>query len=357
MNRNEKELFFELCKFCQPNKDKIAKLIEDGGATPELLGMLFANRVAGIAHGVLNECGLLYKVDREFRMSLINASVINDKIIDDFYECVEYLTWILDSCGVPYALLKGAYLCCRYPKKYRTSNDIDILISPDDVGKISERLKTAGFCQGEMKNGEFVAANRKQIIESKMTRGETVPFIKPTNLLFVKNMEVDINFSLDYKNSDDKVLKKMLSRTQKIGLGVSHLRTLDNFDFILHLCAHLYKEATTMPWIKMKRDMTFYKYCDIYMMLSTFSEEEKKKLLERAREGGLETELAYCVKSIELFFGITCGIKSEDFVEIRDLDEVVAPKEKKIYRYTDTDMVKRFFAKDRTKLLVEDKNE
>ena len=107
----------------------------------------------------------------------------------------------------------------------------------------------------------------------------------------------------------------------------------------------------------MKRDMTFYKYCDIYMMLNSFSKEEKKKLLHRAREGGLETELAYCVKSIESFFGITCGIKSEDFVEIRDLDEVVDPKEKKIYRYTDTDMVRRFFAKDRTKLLVEERNE
>ena len=103
--------------------------------------MLFTNRVAGIAHGVLSRCGLLYKVDREFRSALINASVVNGKIVDDFYECVKCLVSILDSCNVPYALLKGAYLCSQYPKNYRTSNDIDVLVSPENVGKISAKLK------------------------------------------------------------------------------------------------------------------------------------------------------------------------------------------------------------------------
>ena len=43
--------------------------------------------------------------------------------------------------------------------------------------------------------------------------------------------------------------------------------TLDDAGFFIHLCAHLYKEATTLPWIEMHRDMTLYKYCDIHMML------------------------------------------------------------------------------------------
>ena len=263
----------------------------------------------------------------------------------------------LEACGVPYALLKGAYLCHKYEKGYRTSNDIDILVAPEDVGKVSAILKIAGFNQGEVKNGEFVAATRQQIIQSKMTRGETVPFIKPTKLPFVKFVEVDINFSLDYKNGDDDILKKMLSRTQKASFDNVQIRTLDNFDFVLHLCAHLYKEATTFPWIKMKRDMTFYKYCDIYMMLSSFSKEEYSVLVKRAKEYCLEKELAYCLKSVADFFGVSFELLNDAFGKIGNLDEVVSPEEKKIYYYSESNVIKRFFTKDRMKLLAEVQNE
>ena len=47
--------------------------------------------------------------------------------------------------------------------------------------------------------------------------------------------------------------------------GIS-VNILGDEDFFLHLCAHLYKEATTLPWIEMHRDMTLYKYCDIYII-------------------------------------------------------------------------------------------
>ena len=357
MNIKEKELFFELCKFLDPNKKKIKRLIENGSATPELLGNLFANRVTGIAHGVLKKCDLLHMVDREFRAALINTAIMNEKIVDDFRGCVNYLSTELEACGVPYALLKGAYLCNKYEKGYRTSNDIDILIASNDVGKVSALLKLAGFKQGEVKNGAFIPATRQQIIQSKMTRGETVPFIKPTKLPFVKFVEVDLNFSLDYKNGDDDILKKMLSRTQKVSFDNMQIRTLDNFDFVLHLCAHLYKEATTLPWIKMKRDMTFYKYCDIYMMLSSFSKEEFAELLKRANENGLEMEIAYCLQSLKAFFGDSLGVLGDNIEFIGNVNEVVSPEEKKIYYYSESNVIKRFFTKDRTKLFEEAKNE
>ena len=352
MNKKEKELFLELCKFCNPNKEKIEKLIEDGYATNEVLGTLFANRVAGMAYGVLKEMELLQKTNREFRNSLFYAKLVNEKINQDYEGCVKYVSSELEDCNAPYALLKGAYLCNWYPKGYRTSNDIDILISPDDVGKVSAKLKLAGLKQGELKNGVFVPATRQQIIESKMTRGETVPFIKETKLPYIKYLEVDVNFSLDYKNSNDTVLKEMLTRTQSVSLGSGKLRTLDPIDFLLYLCVHLYKEATTLPWIRMKRDMTFYKYCDIYALLQNYNGKHNE-IIERSKANGMERELAYCIKSIESFF----DTRYEDFDELLNsidgLDVVIAPQEKKIYRYKESIPVNRFFAKDRIKLLEE----
>ena len=54
------------------------------------------------------------------------------------------------------------------------------------------------------------------------------------------------------------------------------------------------------------------------------------------------------------FFGL---VHSESYDKVmRDeigLDEVIAPTEKKMYRYTEHDVKKRFFTKDRMTLLEE----
>ena len=356
MTQKEKQLFFNLCSFVSPNKDKIRGLIEQGAATPELLGYLFSNRMAGVAYGVLEKTELLSSVDREFRNSLKGAWTLNEKLNADFFGCLNYLSTQLDACGIPYALLKGAYLCGKYPVGYRTSNDIDVLISHEDVGKVSTKLKLAGFKQGYLRNGKFAEATRQQIIESKMNRGETVPFIKEIKLPFIKYLEVDLNFSLDYKNSDNDNVRKMLERTQTVTVGDAKVRTLGPEDFLLHLCAHLYKEATTVPWIKMKRDMTFYKYCDIYMLISEMSEDEQDKLIAVAKSMDLEKEFSYCLNSINTFFDMP-NSNLKFFITERnneDLNDVIAPMDKKTLRYTEHDVGKRFFAKDRRKLLKEE---
>ncbi len=355
MTKTEKQLFFNLCSFISPDKDKISLLLDEGAATPELLGQLFANRMAGVAYGVLEKAELLSNVDREFRNSLKGAWMLNEKLNEDFFGCLNYLSAQLDTCGVNYALLKGAYLCAKYPVGYRTSNDIDVLVNSEDVGKVSTKLKLAGFKQGYIKNGKFVEATRQQIIESKMTRGETVPFIKEIKLPYIKYLEVDLNFSLDYKNGDSTSVEKMLERTQTVTVKNTKVRTLCPEDFLLHLCAHLYKEATTVPWIRMKRDMTFYKYSDIYMLINEMSDEEQDALIIAAKESGLEKELAYCLNSINSFFDMPAG-KLMNYIDERnndDLNCVIAPTENKLYCYIEKDLSKRFFAKNRMKLLEE----
>ena len=50
MNLKEKELFLQLCRYRNADKKRIKTLIARGYATPEVLGMLLANRVGGIAY-------------------------------------------------------------------------------------------------------------------------------------------------------------------------------------------------------------------------------------------------------------------------------------------------------------------
>ncbi len=354
MTQEEIILFKELCKFKSSTIDEA--IIEH--ASPEVLGQLFFNRMQGIAYIQLKNSSLLTKTNREFRNSLKSAHEQNVIKNNSFFKCVEMISNILLKCKHNVAMLKGSLLCVRYPEGCRTSNDIDLLMLPENVTEVGELLKEAGFKQGSIKNGEFVEATRKEIIESKMMRGETVPYIKQVDLPSMKFLEVDINFSLDYKNGDDNTLANILNHTQIINESGLQIPTLSAEDFFIHLCAHLYKEATTLPWIEMHRDMTLYKYSDIYMLLLEMTESDIDRVFVRAKELGMELICSYVILSTAELFDVdeSKAITLSKGIIKTDQDflfKVIDPKDKKTFKYQTENIVERFFLKNRKNDLVE----
>ena len=354
MNQKEKESLKSLCSYQAETFDE--GLLD--AATPAVLGQLFFNRMQAVAYGTLSKHGLLGKVNREFRNSLQGAYLQNQEKNKSFFWCVKHLGNILSCCTSPYAMLKGACLCKQYPEGYRTSNDIDLLVHPKDVTEIGNALLGGGFRQGNVRGGKFEPASRREIIASKMMRGETIPYVKEVNLPGMQFLEVDINFSLDYKPGDTDLLEDMLHNTIVAEESDFHVRTLRLDDFFIHLCAHLYKEATTLPWVEMMRDMTLYKYCDIYMLLHNASKEDVDFIFRRARTLGMEKVCAFAVLQMSQLFAFD-NRYAVDVAEcvLRDdlafLHTVVSPGEKKVYLYTEKDVRERFFADNRKALLKE----
>lgn len=358
MNKKEKGLFEEVSKFLTADKNKLETLLPEG-ATPTVLGHLFFHRMAATAYDVLRSRGMLGKLNREFRNSLQNAYLQNVERNESFFYCLKLLNSVLEKHKDKYAMLKGAMLCGFYPRGYRTSNDIDLLVAPEDVSTIGKTLNKAGFQQGYIRNDEFTPADRREIIDSKMNRGETVPYILEVNLPFMRYLEVDINFSLDYKNGDPTAIRHMLQRAIhfRVTEGVC-IRTLGQTDFFIHLCAHLYKEATTLPWIKMNRDLTLYKFCDIYMELCILSNPDIDNIFHRAEEMGVADICACVILWTEQLIPAnhTHGIEAANAQlagKTDLLNTVFDPAGKKQFLYTEPDIRKRFFAPDRSKLLTE----
>lgn len=350
----EKKLFKELVK------------IEDGKfdetllryASPYVLGQLFFNRMQGVAFEKLSKLNLLNKTNREFRNSLRSAYEKNVEKNESFYKCITIISHILSTLDVKAAMLKGAVLCSRYPKGCRTSNDIDLLVLSKDVTKVGNALLGVGFKQGNIINGNFVAASRKEIIESKMMRGETVPYIKEVNLPSMKYLEIDINFSLDYKNGDEYILIDIIEAVDWIDIDNIKIPTLSKEDFFIHLCAHLYKEATTFAWIKMKRDMTLYKYYDIYLLLKQLGKDELAIVLQRAKKLGLDKVCAYCIWEVIDFFELNDAYIRGLVEKILSSDSqfrytVINPNENKILQYNTLDVTQRFFMENRIDDLIE----
>ena len=358
MRQKEKELFKSLCSFKETDFDE--SLLE--AATPTVLGHLFFNRMQAVAYGILKKHGLLGKINREFRNSLKGASMQSIEKNNSFFQCVEFVEKALSGCECKYAMLKGAYLCKAYPEGYRTSNDIDLLVHPKDVTEVGNLLLVAGFKQGNVRNGKFEPATRKEIIESKMMRGETVPYIKEINLPGMQFLEVDINFSLDYKPGDTDLLDEMMNNTLFVKLGDFTVRTLRVGDFFVHLCSHLYKEATTLPWIETMRDMTLYKYCDIYMLLNDANKEHVDFLFERAGKLGMEKVCAFAVlQTAELFkfknlYAVEIATKALGY-DLDFIHRIISPKDKKELVFTERNILERFFADNRKALLEEVKKD
>lgn len=354
MKQNEKKLFQQLCQF--KNNMFQENLLEY--ATPHVLGQLFFNRMQGVAYGRLKQNDLLGKVNREFRNSLKAAYEQNLEKNRSFFQGVVLVSDVLSACGCKAAMLKGAFLCAHYPEGYRTSNDIDLLVLPEDVTKVGNLLIAAGFRQGNVRNGEFVPATRKEIIESKMMRGETVPYIKEVCLPGMKYLEVDINFSLDYKAGEKDILTSLLDRSVVLEEQGIRIPTLCKEDFFLHLCAHLYKEATTLPWIEMHRDMTLYKYSDIYLLLSEMTDQDVATLFARAKELDMEKIVAFALLQTAGLFDISNAqiLRKANNALAQDpefLLRVVSPKDKKNLIYGTADVAERFFMEDRIKDLEE----
>jgi len=357
MNTTEKELFKGLVSFNSTDDEKLKRLIHDN-ATPSVLGQLFFNRMQGVAYATLKSVGLLNETTREFRNSLEAANIQNIIKNNSFYSCVKRVGEILTKYKEKYAMLKGSVLCGLYPAGCRTSNDIDLLVRPKDVTAIGDALHKAGFRQGSIKNGEFIPASRREIITSKMMRGETVPYILEVNLPYMRYLEVDINFSLDYKNGDEKTVDDLLTRAEAVEVNGTSVMTLNEYDFFIHLCAHLYKEATTLPWVKMKRDMTLYKFCDIYMLTEALDEAETNSLFLEAERLGVSDICAYAIITASKLFemknkyAVKCA--REALAGNNDiLRKVISPSDKKTYMYADENIVERFFANDRTAMLYE----
>ncbi|MCI8371700.1 MAG: nucleotidyltransferase family protein [Lachnospiraceae bacterium] len=293
--KQECSLVLELCRFCKPDQEEIQLLLEQTLDYPFVLGHLLYNRMGAVACRTLRNCNLPGNINREFASVLNTQYEADVKKAESFASAVDLIIQVLEQADFPYALLKGVYLHTIYPKGLRTSNDVDILVEPKHITSLSRLLTAYGWRQGTIRNGVFYPAARLDIIHSRMNRGETIPFIKEVRLPGLPYCEVDINFSLySTANQSTEPVSKMLEKRQRLIKDSAY--TLCPEDFLIHLCMHLYKEATVINWVDMGRDLSLYKFCDIYVLTGLWMDAVfAKNVRDRVCTYGLEKECFYAL--------------------------------------------------------------
>ncbi len=340
----EKQLIIELCRIEEDNKEKIEGLLQEKLDYAYVLGQLHMHRMAGAAYHTLQKHDLLGTVNREFRNSLKMVYQYNQYWMESYQCALQKISEILEKGNFSYAVLKGGLLSFMYPSGIRTSNDIDLLIERKSIPELVELFSKGGFVQGFIKKGYLERASRKDIINAQLNRGEIIPFIKKVDWKAMEFLEVDINISLDEKPVENmEIVQKMLARREKLDMeGNQCLYTLGEEDFFIHLCMHLYKEASVYQWVYMGRDLSLYKFYDIYLY---FKEKIAKKsvveLEKRVKRLGVEKEVSYSLIHTNALWPFTEGAKKEMDTLLKGicpkrfdfLDEVYDPATKKQYRF------------------------
>lgn len=226
----------------------------------------------------------------------------------------------LEEIGIPYAFLKGNVLSnadfmssesrqfasAVYLEGERVSNDIDILVSPKNVGKVESALRNMGFKQGyyNTETHQLRELSRREILERRMNRGETVPYHIFSDDFSLPHIEMDINFSLDYLPSGSgETVDKMLQGTALYALRKGgNVRSLDISDFFIHLLLHQYKEMRVFSMVMRGKDLELYKLLDIFLMSKKINQ---KTLSAKIKEYGVEEAAACVLKTVKKVFSET----------------------------------------------------
>lgn len=309
----------------------------------EILGLLCMHRCAGIAYYNLWKNSGLTQLNREMRTTLQSIYESNLRKMKAMKKALNYLAEILEGSSFPYALLKGAKLLELYPEGTRTSNDIDILIEREHIPAITELLLQNGFYQGYIRNNVFQKAERRDIVNALLNRGETTPFVKEVNWDSMQYVEIDVNISVDETSHQKSNVVKQMLKNIVPGIHTERelLSTLDTADFLIHLCTHLYKEASVYQWVERGRDLSLYKFLDIYVFWKHCVKQEYVRLVkDRAEEYGVKEAVYYTLYHTNQLWdfeddGLDALLKEMWDVDKEMLDIVYDPVSKSRYRYED----------------------
>ena len=262
-----------------------------------LLGFIETNKLSGYILNKLKRKKL--EIPKLIYSSLYNTYSLQKVRNNVLRKFINKISYELEINNINHAFLKGSILSnCSFNNKTpiyklgeRTSNDIDILINPKDLGKLEKILEKLHFKQGyyDYSKEKVTLFDRKEIISRRMNRNETAPWVLKTTNTIVPFIEIDINFSTSNLSNDNKLTDKLLSNTVCYkSIDNNYIRTLEKYDFIIHLILHAYKELTNKFQVDRHKDIQLYKFLDLYLLLS--KDIDLNKLLKLVKEYHVEYE-------------------------------------------------------------------
>lgn len=180
------------------NKE-LTSLLLNGPNWCEIGGQLLIHRLCGYFYNnlTIEQRKLIPKELSKYLKLIVEAQSLqqSSKIAEMSKLFVE-----LEKTDIRYAGLKGIVFCADlYTLADRRSNDIDLFVYEEDLKEFDLVMRSQGFIQSLMPNGQLVEATKSEKLIQRMNYHDLVPYIKILNNGDI--LEVDINIHFDSKDN------------------------------------------------------------------------------------------------------------------------------------------------------------
>jgi hypothetical protein len=326
-----------------------------------VLGMLVLHRTAGQAwanlvdHDLANAAGFrpssaILTLRSLFQSQRLYLREQTDRNVE--------LTNRFEAAGIRSVMMKGAAVAAMgYTQPgVRTFIDNDVLFDRDDIPRVGEILKAAGYIQGGWDSRARVVkpAPRDQILLHPLTSHETFPYTIATPEAWIGAFHcVDVHFSLDLMtaNRDDEAVRELMGRRVAVpGNDDGEMWVLDREDMFVFLCVHYHREGTNRREAERLRDLLLYKIMDLLALLGDKARPLDADLIaRRAKEAGFEREVYFALNHLEELYpgrapaGLLDSVRPDGSIDfVRQIMHNGEP----VHTWSSS-VAERFFAPDR----------
>jgi hypothetical protein len=177
----------------------------------------------------------------------------------------------INRSGLRYAIRKGPVLSEHLygDLSARRVNDLDILVDRADSDQACGVLSSLGYVQGHLtRDGAAVERfDRRTRAYWRINVNNELPFIKPGNRDLVEVFSVDLCLDIFQRNSGAHAgTRELLDRRIPLRLYGEQSFALSMPDQLIDVCAHLYKEATSLYFIEEGTDLQLQKFLDVSLV-------------------------------------------------------------------------------------------
>lgn len=195
-----------------------------------------------------------------------------EKIFQEIHKSMQYdmaknVINDLNACGIDYAIVKGSPLACYKTGEVgtRLSNDIDILISRQDITEMEKILEKNDF-------QSTYNTSRKEHIMLISNSHQIPPFSKKMGRLC---SQIDVNFDLFWGEYTGKRIDvaEFISDTVDMEIYGCQIKTLPPLKTMIQLILHHYKEMNSLYHLTGHVAARKRFFEDVYLLCQRFPEE------------------------------------------------------------------------------------
>lgn len=156
----------------------------------------------------------------------------------------------------------------------RRMNDIDLLISREEMGAAADVLIDYGYSQGRLDHSgrTIVPYDRETRIMWRLTVDNALPFARLTGIPNLPFVQIDVAHALFHPAKGDSLdAAPLLARRVRTRVAGLDAFTLNEVDFFLDICTHFHKEASRDYYIAQDKHLLISKFLDVALASGAIS--------------------------------------------------------------------------------------